>query len=280
MIIKNVKDFDLEQTIECGQCFHFDKIDENDYIVVAYSRLLHISQVGNDLYFHDKDEDEVNNIWIPFFDLDRDYEKIKRELIKIDHVLKKPILEKYGVRIMNQEFYEMVISFIISQNKQIPQIKKIVFDLSEKYGNYLGEINEKKYYSFPDKQTLFNITEEDFRSLKTGFRAPYLKNASRQIMVWNEEEFRNMNYNEAKRKLIEVKGIGEKVANCILLFGLGFRNAFPVDVWIKRVMEVLYFEGKDIKKEEIQKYGEEKYGILGGYAQQYLFYYGRSNNVK
>lgn len=280
-IVKDTKDFNIEQTLECGQCFRFDKIGELEYVIVAKGNLLRIKQDGSDLIFFDTDKETVENVWFEYFDLNRDYGEIKKFLLSKDNTLETAIREKYGIRILNQEFHETVISFIISQNKQIPQIKQIVKRISVQYGNYLGEINGEKYYSFPDVKTLGSITESDYREMKTGFRAPYLKDASDKLAdgLLCEEMFRNMHEDEARNTLITVKGIGEKVANCVLLFSLGYRNAFPVDVWIKRIMESLYFK-EETSKEIIQEFAKNQYGEYGGYAQQYLFCYGRENKEK
>ena len=281
IIIKEISDFDLQQTLECGQCFRFYKQDEQDYVVVAYGRLLHIMEKDNNLVFLNKTIKEVENIWIPYFYLNRDYEKIKEFLLKSDETLEPAIKEKNGVRILNQEFVETLISFIISQNKQIPHIKHIVKTISENFGYYLGEVNGEKYYSFPNMKQLSNITEADFREMKTGFRAPYLSDAVKKLStgIINEKEIRMLKEEDARKKLMEIKGVGEKVANCVMLFSLGYRQAFPIDVWIKRIMETLYFNGKDTSKEIIGKCAKELYGEYGGYAQQYLFCFGRDNKV-
>ena len=267
--------------MECGQCFRFYKQDENDYVIVAYKNLLHMKQENDTLIFYDCDINSVKTIWIPYFDLDRDYAEIKRFLLEKDNLLRDSINEKYGVRILNQEFHEMLISFIISQNKQIPHIKQLVRRISEEYGEYLGEINGEKYYSFPEVEILGTITEEQFREMKTGFRAPYLADAVEKLSknVISVVDFQGMDEDDARKKLMEIKGVGEKVANCVMLFGLGYRSAFPIDVWMKRIMETLYFQGKDTKKELIADFAKEMYGEYGGYAQQYLFCYGRDNNV-
>ena len=279
-IIKDVKDFDLSQTLECGQCFRFYKQDENDYVVVAYNKLLHIKQEGNNLIFFNCSENEIEG-WINYFDLNRDYDKIKKFLLRKDKVLKPAIEEKWGVRILNQEFHETLISFIISQNKQIPHIKHLVRRISENYGSYLGSVNGEDYYSFPSCSVLGTITEEDFREMKTGFRAPYLADAVLKLSSGELKEtvFKGVEEEEARKKLMTVKGVGEKVANCVMLFSLGYRAAFPIDVWIKRIMEELYFNGEDTPKDVIAKFAKKNYGEYGGYAQQYLFCYGRDNKV-
>ena len=201
-------------------------------------------------------------------------------MLKKDEKLRDAITEKYGVRILNQEFYETLISFIISQNKQIPHIKKIVFALSDTYGEPLGEVGGKMYYSFPTLERLGEITEDNYRELKTGFRAPYLKCASDMLnSTLEEKKIKELPYDEAKEMLIQIKGVGEKVANCVLLFGLSHRNAFPVDVWIKRTMEAVYFDGADTSKEKITEFAKDRFGEYGGYAQQYLFFYGRDGGI-
>lgn len=280
-IIRDITDFDLAQTLECGQCFRFYKQSDNEYVIVAYNKLLHIKQVKSDLIFYNTQKNLVEDLWLDYFDLKRDYGEIKQFLLRKDNILETAIIEKHGVRILNQEFHEMLISFIISQNKQIPQIKQLVKRISERYGEYLGEVNGESYYSFPDVKTLGKISEEDYREMKTGFRAPYLFDASQKLAKGEIscEELCGLSEEETRKKLIEIKGVGEKVANCVMLFSLGFRSAFPIDVWIKRIMETLYFKGKDTSKEIIGKFALDLYGEYGGYAQQYLFCYGRDNKV-
>ena len=175
----------------------------------------------------------------------------------------------------------MLISFIISQNKQIPHIKQLVKRISENYGDYIGEINGEKYYSFPDVEVLGTITEEAFREMKTGFRAPYLHDAVQKLSKGelSDKKLCGLSEEDTRKALLTVKGVGEKVANCVMLFSLGFREAFPIDVWIKRIMETLYFDGNDTPKDKIQEFARELYGEYGGYAQQYLFCFGRDNKV-
>lgn len=281
IILEDISDFNLEQTLECGQCFHFEKIGDNEYGVVHGNYLLHIKQEKDSFVCHNVDENIFRNIWVKYFDLERDYAEIKNELIKADKRLEGAIKENYGVRILNQEFSETLMSFIISQNKQISHIKKIVKDISMKYGNYLGKIGDMDFYSYPDIKMMKNISVEDYKECKAGFRSSYLRNAVEKLMEehdFNEIALKQLSYEEAKKKLIEIKGVGEKVANCVLLFSLGFRNAFPVDVWIKRIMEHMYFE-RETDNNTIMEFAKEKFGEYGGYAQQYLFYYARQNGI-
>ena len=276
--LKNICDFDLAQTLECGQCFHFVKLDENDYVLTAKGRLLHVSQQADTVTFYDTEEDEYVNVWKDYFDMDRDYSEIKNKLLEKDDKLKDAIESMWGVRILNQDFFETLISFIISQNKQIPHIKKIVADISAKFGTYKGTYGGADMYTFPTLEQLANASEEDFKELKTGFRAPYIMDAIRRNMAgqFDINELKSMDYDSCIKELMTIKGVGEKVANCVSLFGLGKKEAFPVDVGIKRIMETMYFDGVDTPKDKIAAFAKEQFGELGGFAQQYLFYYGKS----
>lgn len=276
--LKNVCDFDLAQTLECGQCFHFVKLDEEDYVLTAKGYVLHVSQEADTVTFYDTDKDEYVNVWKDYFDMDRDYSAIKKKLLEKDDKLKDAIESMWGVRILNQDFFETLISFIISQNKQIPHIKKIVADISAKFGTYKGTYGGADMYTFPTLEQLANASEEDFKELKTGFRAPYIMDAIRRNMAgqFDINELKSMDYDSCIKELMTIKGVGEKVANCVSLFGLGKKEAFPVDVWIKRVMETMYFDGVDTPKDKIADFAKEQFGELGGFAQQYLFYYGKS----
>ena len=281
VIVENIIDFDLTQTLECGQCFRFHEIAHNEYIIVAKRKVLRIKQEDNKLIFFDTTMEDYLNVWQDYFDLGRDYGSMKRWLLEKDGKLKEAIDAKYEVRILNQEFFEMLITFIISQNKQIPHIKQIVELLSQQYGEPIGNIEGTDYYSFPTAERLAEVSEQEFRDCKTGFRAPYLVDACKKVNEGfiNQKELFELDSYKVMEKLLTIKGVGEKVSNCILLFGLSRREAFPIDVWVKRIMEELYF-GKEVKKETIQQFAEKQFGSYGGYAQQYLFYYARDRKEK
>ena len=276
--VKDIRDFDLGQTMECGQCFHFNKLGEDEYGLVASGRFLHAKQEGSDLCLFDTTTDEAESFWIKYFDLERDYSQIKSMLLKEDEKLSEAIETMWGVRILNQEFFETLISFIISQNKQIPHIKQIVSTISRLYGDYLAKAGSFEFYSFPTPEQMKNVTVEDLKECKTGFRAPYIKDAIDHVLAgqMNEADLRAMPVVECNQQLMGIKGVGVKVANCVSLFGLGHREAFPVDVWIKRIVETLYFDGIDTPAERIGEFGISRFGEFGGYAQQYLFYYGKT----
>lgn len=307
--VVEVGDFSLNATMECGQCFNFTKLGENEYIITAFRHVVHVRQEKNELIFiNDVNpssdfEKEVEEIWLPYFDLKRDYKKIREDIIKLDKKMKEVVAYNSGIRLLNQEFYEMVISFIISQRQNIPAIKKIIRRLSEKYGERLGSFGGEDYYAFPTIDELCKLSESDFAACKTGYRASYLCEAAKWLKNL-KKDLKDLTYAEAKAELLKVKGIGEKVADCILLFGLKKTEAFPVDVWIGRVMNDIYGDEmrkylkmdsenknksqkntkksdendkKPISNDRVRAFGEAKFGILSGYAQQFLFDYARKD---
>ena len=288
IILEEMESFDIEQILECGQCFHFEQLGIKEYAVVAKRHLLHIKQVEDKIIFYNTNRKTFETVWRLYFDLDRDYNKIKswlitneKSLLKRSGVLEKAVTDYYGIRILNQDFFETLISFIISQNKQIPHIKQIINTISIKYGDIAGEIDGKSYYHFPTLEQLGKVTESELRLCKTGFRAPYIVDACEKLQkeVVLESRMLMANTDHTMDELMLIKGVGIKVANCVALFSLSKRNAFPIDVWVKRIMEKIYFE-KETRQNEIATLAEQLYGSFGGYAQQYLFYYARENNIK
>lgn len=287
LILEDVKDFDIEDTLECGQCFHFTKLAEKEYELMAFGKYLHIRQCENgelsepgSFILYDTSMDNFRLVWKNYFDLDTDYGTIKKYLINADERLKDVIANHSGIRILRQDFFETLISFIISQNKQIPHIKQIVHTLSEKYGEEIILNNGRIVHTFPTMDKLNTVSEDELRECKVGFRAPYIRQAVHMINNGeiDGEALRTLSFHEARRMLMSIKGVGEKVANCVLLFGLGFTAAFPVDVWMKRIMEEMYFH-KNTKKDVIEKFAATLFGKNAGYAQQYLFTYGRDMGI-
>ena len=280
LIIDNIEDFDIEEVLECGQCFHFTKLGDKLYELIAFGKYLRAKQDNTRVTLFDTTMEEYNHTWKRYFDLDKDYSDIKDRILKLDNRLSYAIKAKPGVRILRQDFFETLISFIISQNKQIPHIKQIVHNISEKYGSKIYLNDNHVVYAFPTVEQLAVVTEEQLRECKVGFRAPYIKCATDMVASGQicEEKLLDMSVAEAREALMTIKGVGEKVANCVLLFGLGFTDTFPVDVWMKRIMEYMYFDSPQDKK-LIESFAMEKYGDLAGYAQQYLFFYGRENGL-
>lgn len=288
LILENVPDFDIEEVLECGQCFHFTKLNDKEYEILALGKYLHIKQenslqevdLSNRITLYNTSIDDYEMLWKDYFDMDRDYHHIKNHIVSIDDRLADAVAAKKGVRIIKQEFFETLISFIISQNKQIPHIKQIVHTISERYGDEIVLPDGRKVYSFPTVEKLYQVSEEELRECKVGFRAPYIRNAVEKVYDGEIDGLmlQNLSVSEARERLMTIKGVGEKVANCVLLFGLGFTDVFPVDVWMKRIMEHMYF-GQDTKKEIIEKFAMDRYGEYAGFAQQYLFYYGREQGL-
>lgn len=298
VVLKNVKNFNIEEILECGQCFRFEKIENLKYKIVAYGNVLYITQTEDSVEFTPCNKEDFENIWYDYFDLDTDYNNIIEEISKNDPIMKSATEYADGIRLLNQEPYECLLSFIISQNNNIPRIKKIIKAMAETYGkslgSYINAVNQgwggmaETYgkslgdeYAFPRLEEIENATVEDLMELRMGFRAKYifdciskLKNGEVDLSKAN-----TLNTDDLRKELISIKGVGQKVADCVLLFSLKRRETFPTDVWIKRVMEHLYFndEEKDIK--EIHAYAQEKWGKYCGYAQQYLFYYARSLKI-
>lgn len=276
VVLKNVKNFNIEEILECGQCFRFEKIGELKYKIIAFGKVMFITQEENSVEFSPCTKEEFENVWYSYFDLERDYDIIIEKISHNDPIMKKATEYAQGIRLLNQEPYECLLSFIISQNNNIPRIKKIIKAMAQQYGRLLeGE------YLFPTLNEIENATVEDLMELKMGFRAKYIydcisKLKSGEVSLFNTD---SLSTDEVRKMLISIKGVGQKVADCVLLFSLKRRETFPTDVWIKRVMEHLYFndEEKDIK--EIHAFAQEKWGEYCGYAQQYLFYYARSLKI-
>lgn len=280
IIIKNNKDFNPQHIFECGQAFRWNREEDNSYTTVAYGKVINTSIEDDNIIIKNTDEDDFNNIWIDYFDLNTDYSVIKNKLSK-DEELRKAIDFGYGIRILNQDIYETIISFIISANNQIPRIKKSIEILSENYGELIDNLNGKDYYSFPKPETLANISVEEIREVsRVGFRDKRIVDTSKIISddIYSIEKSKLLSSEELKQNLMSLPGVGPKVASCIMLFAYGRGETFPVDVWIKRVMEELYIK-KETNIKLIDKYANDIFGDLAGYAQQYLFYYGRENAI-
>lgn len=286
LLIDGVEDFDIEDVLECGQCFHFSKLEDKEYEILAYDRYLRVKQeimedgITKRLVLFDTSSEDYEMIWRNYFDMDRDYRSLKSTIVSMDERLSDAVCAKQGIRILHQDFFETLISFIISQNKQIPHIKQIVHTISERFGECITLADGRKVYSFPDVERMYAVTEEELRTCKVGFRAPYIRNAVEKVYSGEitKEKLVMLNVDEARQLLMTIKGVGEKVANCVLLFGLGFTDVFPVDVWMKRIMENMYFDS-ETKKDVIERFAMDKFGEYAGFAQQYLFFYGRENGI-
>ena len=281
-IIESPNSFELKDIFDCGQCFRWNKENDDSYTGIWKNNVVNVKKENGNIIFtgvssSDNFEEEINK----YFDMNRDYEEIKEKLSKIDDNMKTSIEYGKGIRILNQELWETIISFIISANNNIPRIKGIIERLSKNYGKKI-EWNGKEYYTFPTPEELKNVTVEEYRSLGLGFRDIRLYETTKTILdkeIDLEKLQNNPNTIEVREKLLSLSGVGPKVADCILLFSTLKRfEVFPIDVWVRRVMNDLYIKNEDenkVSKKQIENLAKDKFGDLAGLAQQYLFYWRR-----
>ena len=279
--INNIKSFELKDIFDCGQCFRWNKEEDNSYTGVFEENVLNVKKQNGTVIFKGICKNNIKDTVEYYFDLNRDYEKIKETLSNIDENLKTSVAYGSGIRILNQDLWETIISFIISANNNIPRIKGIIERLSKKYGKEIN-YNGKKYYTFPTPKDLKDVTVKEYRDLGLGFRDIRLYETTKMILekkVDLEELKTNKNTIEVRNKLLTLSGVGPKVADCILLFSSLKRfEVFPIDVWVRRVMNELYIKNEDetkVSKKQIENIAKEKFGSLAGLAQQYLFYWRR-----
>lgn len=280
--LEKPKTFNLKDIFECGQCFRWNEQADGSYTGIWKENVVNVKKDREDYVFTGicktgNFKDEIHK----YFDLDRDYEKIKIELSKKDEYMKTSIAYGKGIRILNQDLWETIISFIISANNNIPRIKGIIERLSKKYGNKIVW-NEKEYYMFPTPEQLKDVTVEEYRNLGLGFRDIRLYETTQMILdgkVDLKKLQENPNTMEVREELLTLSGVGPKVADCILLFSTLKRfEVFPIDVWVRRVMNDLYIREDDetkVNKKQIEQLAKSKFGDLAGLAQQYLFYWRR-----
>lgn len=282
VIIKEVKNFNIKQIVECGQCFRWEKINDNDYIGVAFNKVIEVIQEAETVTILNSSKEEFENIWLKYFDLSRDYSKVKEELSE-DVILSKSIEFGYGIRLLNQDQFEILISFIISARNSIPSIMKTIKKISERWGNeieYKGNI----YYSFPSPDVLKGVTEDEIRETGASFRSKYIVDTINRINEKEDIKFdlsyiSQLNDDDCHMALQEYKGVGAKVSDCVMLFSMGKTSAFPVDVWVKRAM-IHFYNAEEGSLSKIRIFSRNKFKTLAGFAQQYLFYYARENKIK
>lgn len=278
--ITELDEFDPKDIFTCGQAFRWYEEEDASFTFITHGKVANVNKIGDEIILKGVDESSFSEIFYDYFDLSRDYKKVMEELAK-DEVMKKATDYGKGIRILNQDKFETIISFIISANNQIPRIKKAIEKISEMYGKYLGEDDNRKYYSFPSPKELSMARPEDLREFaRVGFRDKRIVETAKlidsgQVSISEIEE---MDLEDARRALKVLPGVGPKVADCILLFAFDRKESFPVDVWIKRVMEELYLK-EVTPKSKIALRGREVFGKNAGFANQYLFYYGRENKL-
>jgi N-glycosylase/DNA lyase len=294
ILVKDVRNFELKHIFDCGQCFRWHEEADGSYIGVAFGRVIQMEKRDTDVMIYNASEEDFYDIWENYFDLKRDYGTIKEELSK-DALLKEAVEFGHGIRLLQQEPFEITLSFIISANNRIPMIKRAIENMSKRWGeplNYKG----RTFYAFPKLEVLQKISMEELEACGMGFRNKYIADTVAKIYECkHKENFPALQDSEcAKYDLERIKslyddachnemqnfnGIGPKVADCIMLFSMGKYSAFPVDVWVKRAMQHFYL-APDVSLKKIRDFGRNKFGELSGFAQQYLFYYARENNIK
>lgn len=283
IILKDMEDFQPEHIFECGQAFRWRKEEDDSYTTIAFNRVLNVRREGGDIVLSPTNREDFHRIWYNYFDLDRDYNEIKEELSK-DEILKQATKFGHGIRILNQDPFEMIISFIISANNQIPRIKKAIECIAENYGEKIptrGQYQGEDFYSFPSPEKLSQALAEDLREIcRVGFRDKRIVESAKMVAAGDidMEEIFHMTRDQGKETLMALPGVGPKVSDCILLFGFNKDQAFPVDVWVKRVMEHFYLK-EDTNVKKIGYHGARLFGDLAGFAQQYLFYYARELGI-
>lgn len=266
IIIKKVENFDLGQTLDCGQAFRWQKTEDNFWQGIAFGRELKLSLSNGDLTLYDVNLQEFNLVWKNYFDLERDYKKII-SVLSTNNILAAAAKYSRGIRILNQEPWETLCSFIISQNNNIPRIKGIIDRLCENFGEKIGD----NAYAFPSAEKIASLSLENLSVLRSGFRAKYILDAAKKVAdgTVDLKKIKDLDIDSARAELMTIYGVGAKVADCALLFGLGFIDAFPKDVWIKRAMEQLF--------------GGQLPDCAKGYsgiAQQYIFHYARQTKLE
>lgn len=262
IILENAECLDLDLTLDCGQTFRWEKQNNGSWSGVVKGVFLNISKTDGNIVLKNTSKKDFEDVWVNYFDFEKDYVSICNKL-KEDKLIAPTVDEYYGIRIVNQDSWEALCSFVISQQNNIKRIKGIISRLCRTYGDEICS----GFYSFPSAEKLSTLTVEDFERLGTGYRAKYLEKLSKDVASGKIDlnKIKSLSLDEARKELLNIYGVGIKVANCALLFGFGFYDAFPVDVWMKRVMEY-YPHGLP-----------ECFNGIGGIAQQYLFHWARNN---
>ena len=279
--LKNQESFELKHIFDCGQCFRWNEENNKSYTGVFKGNILNVKKENDTIVFKGIVKGNIKDVVEDYFDLKRNYTKIKNELSKIDSNLKTSVEYGNGIRILNQDLIETILSFIISANNNIPRIKGIIERICKSYGDKITW-NEKTYYTFPSLEQLKDVSIEEYRNLGLGFRDKRIYDTVHMLLE-EKIDYKKW-YNEkdtlkVRDELLSLAGVGPKVADCILLFSdLKRFDVFPIDVWVRRVMNELYIKNPDeakVNKKEIEKIAYQKFGNLEGIAQQYLFYWKR-----
>jgi N-glycosylase/DNA lyase len=276
--IENVQCFEPIHVFECGQCFRWHKESDGSYTGVVKEHVFNIRKSGQTISIQ-SEMPQPESFMSNYLDLTTDYSKIKQVLSLEDKIMKKATDFGYGMRILRQEHWECLASFILSANNFIPRIIRSVEIIAKMFGKPI-EYEGKTYYSFPSANELVDVEEDKLELSGIGFRSKYIKHAARMVASGeiDLDAIEKMDTNTAREELMKIPGVGPKISDCALLYSYSKNDVFPTDVWIKRVVEELYL-GREAKLTEIQDFARKKFGSLAGQAQQYLFYYARENKI-
>lgn len=272
--IKN--NFDLKSTITCGQIFRFIIENDGSYTVIIKDRVINLKEDNDYIIVESNKEDNLEEIIYDFFDLNRDYDLIEKNILKLDKKLEDALVFSRGLKMIHQDPFETIIAYIISQNNRVPSITKALNLISSNYGEKVI-FKDKEYYLFPSIDKLKTLSTLDFRNCKVGFRDKYLYEIMRNIEnnILDINSIYNMNSEDALKYLITFKGIGNKVASCILLFAYQKFDVYPIDTWVKKFMKEDYnIEGE----QNIKKFTYNTYKEYSGLAIQYMFNYKRNKD--
>jgi N-glycosylase/DNA lyase len=292
-VFEYVDDFNLDDIFDCGQCFRWNKQEDGSYTGVVEGAFANVSfkpypgkrtsgvvEIWSNL--HPFSPVRRESFWRNYLDLDRDYGAVKRLLVTEDRIMAKAVAECGGIRILNQDKWETLISFLISQNNNIPRIKGCIEALCAAHGERIGKLRGQPLYAFPTMKKLASLREENLDICKLGYRAKYIVETARQVaydegaILGSGERIPTVEIAEYLQRL---SGVGPKVANCIMLFSMKKTEVFPIDVWMRRVMNRFYGMGED-NVSAMQDYAARNFGRYGGIAQQYLFKYIRDLKEK
>ncbi len=276
-IINNVNSFEPVHVFECGQCFRWNKKEDGSYTGIFGNNVINAKKENDKIIVTGLCEGDIKEVCTNYFDLETDYQEIKNKISKIDKHLANSIEYGSGIRILHQDLWETLISFIISANNNIPRIKNTIEKISKKYGNKILFRNEE-YYTFPTPEELSKAAVKDLRELGLGFRDERVYETTKKVLKGKinlKQLMEEKDVIKLREKLLEIPGVGPKVADCVMLFALKKFSVFPIDVWVRRVISELYFNGEEQKPKIIQDFAEKNYGELAGIAQQYLFYWRR-----
>lgn len=273
-MLKIKNDFDLKSTITCGQIFRFILEEDGSYTVIIKDRVINLKEDNDYIIVESSKEDNLKEIVYDYFDLDRDYCLIEKNILKLDKKLEDALIFSRGLKMIHQDPFETIIAYIISQNNRVPSIANALNLISLNYGEKVI-FKDKDYYLFPSIDKLKALTISDFRNCKVGFRDKYLYEIMRSIEnnLLDIESIYNMNSEDSLKYLIGFKGIGNKVASCILLFAYQKFDVYPIDTWVKKFMKEDYnIEGE----QNIKKFTYDTYKEYSGLAIQYMFNYKRN----